>query len=120
LQAADGLEPGSPVGGRAYFISQGEPVNCWQWINEILALADLPAVAKSISFAAAWRIGSILETIYRVCRLASEPRMTRFLAAELARHHYFDIRRAKSDFDYAPQIATADGMQHLARELAKK
>jgi hypothetical protein len=46
--------------------------------------------------------------------------MTRFLAAELARHHYFDIRRAKSDFDYAPQIATADGMQHLARELAKK
>ena len=69
LQAAEALEPGSPVGGRAYFISQGEPENCWQWINEILALAGLPPVAKSISFAAAWRIGAILETIYRVGRL---------------------------------------------------
>src|SRR4029079_416743 len=29
LQAADALTPGSPVAGHAYFISQGEPVNCW-------------------------------------------------------------------------------------------
>ena len=42
LQAADALGPGSPVRGRAYFISQGEPVNCWKWIDQILALADLP------------------------------------------------------------------------------
>ena len=33
-------------GGKAYFISQGEPVNCWQWIDEILALVDLPPVRK--------------------------------------------------------------------------
>ena len=45
LLAADALTPGSPVAGRAYFISQGEPVNCWQWIDEILALAGLPPVA---------------------------------------------------------------------------
>jgi len=120
LQAADALEPGSPVGGRAYFISQGEPVNCWQWINEILALAGLPPVRKAISFAAAWRLGAILEAVYRICRLTDEPRMTRFLAAQLARHHYFDIRRARSDFGYSAQIATADGMQRLAGELAEK
>ena len=35
LLAADALQPGSPVAGRAYFISQGEPVNCWAWIDEI-------------------------------------------------------------------------------------
>lgn len=120
LQAADALEPGSPVGGRAYFISQGEPVNCWQWINQILALADLPPVTKSISFAAAWRIGAILETVYRVCRLTSEPRITRFLAAQLAKHHYFNIGRARLDFGYSPQIATAEGMRHLAGELAAR
>ena len=120
LQAADALEPGSPVGGRAYFISQGEPVNCWQWINEILTLADVSPVTKSISFAAAWRMGAVLETVCRVCRVTSEPRMTRFLAAQLAKHHYFDIRRAKSDFGYSPQIATAEGMRRLARELAER
>jgi 2-alkyl-3-oxoalkanoate reductase len=41
LQAADALEPGSPVCGRAYFITQDDPVNCWDWINEILALAHV-------------------------------------------------------------------------------
>ena len=46
LQAADALSAGSPVAGRAYFISQGEPVNCWDWIDEILALAGLPPVRQ--------------------------------------------------------------------------
>lgn len=38
--AADALATNSPVAGRAYFISQGEPVNCWGWINDLLQLAD--------------------------------------------------------------------------------
>ena len=117
MQAADALEPGSPVGGRAYFISQGEPVNCWQWINEILAIAEIAPVTKSISFPAAWRIGSVLEVAHRLLRLTSEPRMTRFLASQLAKHHYFDIRRAQADFGYFPQISTAEGMRRLAADL---
>lgn len=114
LQAADALEPGSPVCGRAYFISQGEAVNCWDWINEILALAALPPVSKSISFRAAWRIGAAMETVYHLLRLKSEPRMTRFLAAQLAKDHYFDIRRAIDDFGYCPQVSTKEGMRRLA------
>lgn len=118
LQAADALEPGSPVGGRAYFISQGEPVNCWQWIDEILALAGLSPVTKSISFPTAWRLGAALEAAYRLVRLTSEPRMTRFLAAQLAKHHYFEIRRARQDFGYSPPISAAEGMRRLALDLA--
>lgn len=117
LQAADALEPGSPVGGRAYFISQGEPVNCWQWIDGILAMAGIPPVTKSISFSAAWRLGAVLETGYHLFRFAGEPRMTRFLAAQLAKHHFFDIRRAQADFGYSPQISTAEGMRRLAADL---
>jgi hypothetical protein len=37
--ALDRLAPGSPVAGRAYFISQDEPVELWPFINRILALA---------------------------------------------------------------------------------
>ncbi len=33
LQAAERLEPGSPVAGRAYFITQGETVPIWEMIN---------------------------------------------------------------------------------------
>jgi nucleoside-diphosphate-sugar epimerase len=117
LQAADALRAGSPVCGRAYFISQGDPVNCWDWINEILELAEVEPVRKAISLKSAWRIGAVLETAYRLFRLRSEPPMTRFLAAQLATSHYFDITRARHDFGYEPLISTAEGMRRLAASL---
>ena len=117
LQAADALRPGSPVAGRAYFISQGEPVNCWDWINEILALAGLPPVERAISLKAAWRVGAVLEGVYRALRISSEPRMTRFLAAQLGTSHYFNISRARGDFDYEPHVSTSEGMRRLGTAL---
>ena len=115
IQAGDALQPGSLVGGRAYYISQGEPVNCWQWINEILQQAGLARIEKSISFRGAWRIGMVLEAMHLALRLRSEPRMTRFLAAQLAKSHFFSLDRAKSDFGYSPQIHTVEGMRRLAK-----
>lgn len=121
LQAADALAEGdSPVAGRAYFLSQGEPVNCWQWIDEILALAQLPPVSKSISFEKAWRVGAVLEKIYGLLRLRAEPPMTRFLAAQLATSHWFDISAARRDFGYEPQISTAEGMRRMAAWLRQQ
>lgn len=105
-------EAASP-GGRAYFVSQGEPVNCWQWIDEILALANLPPVAKSISATAAGHIGSVCESVYRLLQLRGEPPMTRFLASQLSTSHWFDISAAKRDFGYEPRVSTAEGMQRL-------
>ena len=114
LQAEERLALDSKVAGRAYFLSQGQPVNCWDWINQLLDVARLPPVQKSISFAAAWRAGAALEGIWTVLRLRSEPRMTRFLAAQLAMDHYFDIRRAQADFGYRPVVSTDEGMRRLA------
>jgi nucleoside-diphosphate-sugar epimerase len=118
LQAADALRPGAAVCGRAYFISQGAPVNCWEWIDELLALAGQPAVKRSISLSAAWRLGAIFEGLYRTLHLRGEPPMTRFLAAQLGSSHYFDIRRAEQDFGYRPQITKEEGMRRLARHFA--
>jgi 2-alkyl-3-oxoalkanoate reductase len=120
LLAADALEragASSPPAGRAYFISQGEPVNCWQWIDEILALVDLPPVRKSVSFNAAWRVGFVCEAAYRLVGLRSEPPMTRFLAAQLATSHWFDIGAARRDLGYSPRVSAADGMHRLAAWL---
>ncbi len=118
LQVADALLDGSPVAGRAYFISQGEPVNCWQWIDDILVLAGIEPVRRSISLGAARRVGAAMETVYVLLRLKSEPRMTRFLAAQLGLDHFFDISRARRDFGYQPRISTEEGMQRMGEELA--
>jgi nucleoside-diphosphate-sugar epimerase len=113
LQAADALGNSSPVAGNAYFLSQGEPVNCWKWIDELLAIAGLPPVEKSISVGWAWRVGAAAEAAYRLLGLRGEPALTRFLAAQLGRSHYFDVGRARRDFGFAPRVSVAEGMQRL-------
>jgi nucleoside-diphosphate-sugar epimerase len=114
LLAADALQPGGSAAGRAYFISQGQPVNCWAWIDEILALAGLPPVCKSLSPRVARVIGAAYETAYWLLDLRNEPPLSRFLAAQLATSHYFDISRARNDFGYEPEISTAEGLRRLA------
>jgi nucleoside-diphosphate-sugar epimerase len=118
LQAADALAGGAALGGHAYFISQGEPVNCWQWIDRLLGLAGLPPLRRSLPTSVAWCAGAALETYHRWFCPDEEPRMTRFLAAQLGRSHYFNIRRAREDFGYAPAIGTDEGMERLGRYLA--
>lgn len=120
LLAMDRLTPGSPVCGKAYFLSQGEPVNCWQWIGEILGLAGLRPPAKKISFKTAWRVGAVLEFLHLVVRSPREPRMTRFLAAQLAKSHNFDISAARRDLGYSPKITSAEGMRRLGTWLSEQ
>lgn len=117
LLAMDALAADRPAAGQAYFISQGEPVNCWDWINEILALAGVAPVRRAISQRMAWRLGSLMEMGYRLLGRQSEPPMTRFLAAQLATSHYFDIGRARQDLGYEPAVSTAEGMHRLGQFL---
>jgi nucleoside-diphosphate-sugar epimerase len=117
LQAADRLSPDSSVAGQAYFLSNGEPVNCWQWIDELLALAGQPPVQRSISYRAAWRLGAVCEGLWKLLRRTDDPPMTRFLAAQLATHHYFEISKARRDFGYSPRVNKEEGMRRLAAEI---
>jgi nucleoside-diphosphate-sugar epimerase len=118
VQAAAALSPNSALNGSPYYISQGEPVSCWQWINDILALADLPPVQRAVSFQIAWLGGAVLEALYRMLPLAGDPPMTRFLAAQMTVSHYFDITRARRDFGFEPAISMEEGMRRLAVTLA--
>ena len=117
IQAAEAMEHGSRVCGSAYFLSQGDPVNCWGWINDILELAGLPRVKKSISFFWAYKLGATLEGYHEMMNIETEPRMTRFLAAQLAKSHYYDISRAKNDFGYHPHVSTEEGMKRLGESM---
>ncbi len=117
--AAEGLVEGSPVGGKAYFLSQGQPVNCWEWIDRLLALAGEPPVRRSIGYRTAWIAGSILERAYRLAGRTDEPRMTRFLAAQLATSHYYAIDAARHDFGFHPRVSTDEGLARYAAWLAE-
>jgi nucleoside-diphosphate-sugar epimerase len=119
LQAADALHPGAPPAGNAYFINESQPVNLWRWIDELLALAGLPPVHKSISARAAYTVGATLEAIYKALRISAEPPMTRFLAQQLSGSHTYQIGRAERDFGYKPLVTVEEGTRRLAPELKR-
>jgi nucleoside-diphosphate-sugar epimerase len=113
LQAADRLDIGSVVAGKAYFLSQGEPLPIWEIVDRILAAGGIAPVSETISPKLAYAAGWTLETIYGLLRIKSEPRMTRFVACELSTAHWFDISAAKKDFGYDPQVSFDEGMRRL-------
>ncbi|MGB7327178.1 MAG: NAD-dependent epimerase/dehydratase family protein [Rubripirellula sp.] len=99
--------------GRAYFIAQDEPVNCWNWIAEICRIGGVEPPQKRISGPAAYRLGAVLEAAYRAIGKKDEPPMTRFLAAQLACDHYFDISAAKDRLGYRVRIGVDEGLERL-------
>jgi nucleoside-diphosphate-sugar epimerase len=113
LLAAERLAPGSPIAGKAYFISDGEPVDLWDFINRILAIEHVPPVTRSISVWKAKLAGRILERVYRVFRFTGEPPMTRFLASQLSTSHWYDISSAKRDLGYSPCVSIEEGLKRL-------
>lgn len=119
LLAADRLSPGSPVAGRAYFLSQGEPVAVADMINGLLEAAGLPPVTKRVSPGVAYAAGATMEFLYGALRLKAEPPMTRFLAKQLSTAHWFDISAARRDLGYQPRVSTQEGLRRLAESLAR-
>ena len=113
LNAADRLSPGAAPAGKAYFISNGEPLPLWDMVNRILAAAGLPAETRCVSPALAYAAGTVCEAAWRTLRLSGEPPMTRFVARELATAHWFDISAAKNELGYQPRVSIDEGLRLL-------
>ena len=105
--------------GRAFFITNGEPVVLWDWINGLLRALGEPPVTKRISLRAASVLGAICEAACRVLPVQTEPPMTRFIAAELAKDHWFDLASARRDLGYTPRVTMAAGTAELVEYLKR-
>jgi nucleoside-diphosphate-sugar epimerase len=117
IRAAAALESNPDISGRAYFITHPEPVNLWQWIDEILERAEAPPVTRRISAATAYRIGAVCEGIWKVLRLRGEPPMTRFVARQLSTSHHYSIAAAQRDLGFEIVVDKDEGMRRMLAAL---
>lgn len=117
LDALDALgRPPGPhhPGGRAYFISNDEPVLLWPWIGQLLARLDepppkAPAVPRKIAASAGW----LCETLWRALDLDGEPWLTRYVVFKMSTHQWYDMGPARRDLGYTPHVSMAEGLERL-------
>lgn len=58
-------------------------------------------------------MGAVLELAHTLAKSPQEPGMTRFLALQLARSHWFSHARAERLLGYRPLVDTATGVERL-------
>jgi len=106
LLALEKLIQGRDISGEAYFLGQESPVNLWKFINELFTIIGIGEVTKHIPFTVAYYLGGAMEKYYTFQnKFNQDPPMTRFVATQLAKGHYFSHKKAQKDLDYFPHIS---------------
>lgn len=120
INAATQLMHGGKCAGKTYFITNDDPWPFEQIVNGILEAAGVSPVTKHVSASLAYTAGALLECVYRVGGKTEEPRMTRFVARQLATAHWYDITAAKEDLGYAPAVTMEEGLTQLKQWFEQK
>lgn len=115
LLALKALDYNQDCCGKAFFITNGQPIMVWDFINAIIQSDGLPAVQKTIPKNLGLLVAWMLENIHLIFHLKSEPFITRFAIHELCTHHWFDISAAKKMLGYSPKISLTEGLKRLQK-----
>lgn len=117
VMALEQLHPEAPIAGKAYFLGQG-PIKLWDFTNELLKRSGERPVTKKIAFRLAYFIGFMIETVLKMMgKFDVHPPMTRFVALQLGKSHYYDHGNIERDLGYKAKFTIEEGLDRL---FAKK
>jgi nucleoside-diphosphate-sugar epimerase len=117
--AGENLTHSGSGAGQPYFIGQERPVKLWEWVNEMYRELGIAPITRKVPLLVAYTIGWLLEGVYRLAKIAGEPPMTRFVALQLSRSHYFSHHKAAQELGYRPRISIAEGQDRMLTALKK-
>ncbi len=119
LAACERLEPGSPVAGQAYFITNGEPMGFWDFVRQVVEPLGYGSarftIPYPIAYAAAWA-RETLDTL-KGGTLNSEESLSRFTIDYLCTDHFYSIAKAERDLGYRPAVRMEEGIARTVADL---
>ncbi len=114
ILALDNLTGAATAAGRAYFISNGEPMANGEIISRLLeAAGETPKIA-TVAPGLAMTIAGAVEGLWRVTRRRSDPPLSRFVVEHLATAHWYNLNAARRDLGFEPQVSIEEGLRRLA------
>jgi nucleoside-diphosphate-sugar epimerase len=112
LALEDLLGPGRAA-GRAYFISNGEPMATGEIIAALLEGAGESPRIRAIDPRLAMAAAGVIEAVWRLTRRRTDPPLSRFVVDHLSTAHWYDLSAARRDLGYQPRISIAEGLRRL-------
>ena len=64
----------------------------------------VPPITRRLPYGLAYGVASALELAYKALPLKGEPRLTRLLVDNMAKHHWYDMEPAKRDLGYRIRV----------------
>lgn len=113
----DTYNPKAAPCGEAYFISDGTPLDNWDFLSPLVkARGRAPpttVVPVELALAVAWA----MEAAYHAVGL--RPMLTRAEVLKVGRTHHFSIEKARKELGYDPSITSSEGADFIAMGYSK-
>ena len=116
VQALEELAGIGRCAGKAYFVTNNNPLPQGEFVRRLLEAAGVPAHIRRIPPAVARFAGNAMERMWSLLRIETEPLLTRFTAAQFCVSHWFDGTAAQRDFGYVAPIGLQQGLEAVARQ----
>ena len=113
VMALEELTGAAKCAGKAYFVTNNEPLPQGEIIQKLLAAIGVDVEIKAMPTGLAMTAGALCEFSWRFLPLAGEPPVTRFAVEQLGTAHWFDTSAAARDFGYCPNISIEQGLEKL-------
>ncbi len=97
--------------GRAYNITNGEPVLLWDVIKQVAMELGYAVPTRRLPAGAADNMATLLEGLWRTFRLRGEPPLTRFAVAALTNSTTLNITAAQTQLGYTPVVGMAEALE---------
>jgi len=118
IRAAERLVDGSPVCGRAYFVTDGEPINTGAFSQTLAQDMGLDVRSLRIPGMVARGLATAAERLFQVFGRPKPP--FSLVDVDLCVHDtYFSIDRARADLEYEPIVDTREGLRRTAEDARR-
>ena len=110
IEAARHLVPGSPLGGEAYFITDGAPINYFEFFRPLVFGLGYPNPRWKVPGRLMLGIATAWEFLHWAIRIP-RPVLNRLEVIKITVSHYNRIDKARRDFGWVPVVGVEEAME---------
>lgn len=121
VAAEDKLVEGSALCGQAYFITNGEPMAFFEFVERFMLALGYPRIWGSVPYWLAYGVACAVEAIDYVKggEVGPENGVSRFAVKYMVTDHYYKIDKAYRDFGWKPKVSLDEGIKLTVEHLKK-